>query len=145
MRILIEKSVSTISNSNGKRKTAFHILKGKDGEVFQIMGRSSDNSPNTYNIEQSSKKINQNGKVETSYRVFKMKAMDIMNLLHDQKKVKEDKLESKSKSSKIKVTKSKKVAVPESKKAAVPKIKKVAVPEIKKIDIKPSKKKQTSF
>jgi len=86
MRVFIQKSMSHIENQNGKKKSRFHIVKGTNGEVAQIIGVSNNTDPDTYHIKMDLKKLNKDtGLIKSAHKVFKIKSSNILNLLKESK------------------------------------------------------------
>jgi hypothetical protein len=86
MRIFIQKSISHIQNQNGKKKSSFHVVKGTNGEVAQIIGVSNNTDPDTYHVKMDLKKINKDtGLIKSAHKVFKIKSSNILNLLKESK------------------------------------------------------------
>jgi hypothetical protein len=88
MSFFFKQSVTSFRNLNGKKKTVFEIVKGKNGQVDEIKGISSSNNPGVFNIQQKKAKVNSSGMIMAKKRVFKLKASDIKNLLSEEKKSK---------------------------------------------------------
>jgi hypothetical protein len=103
MVLIIQKSVSTVQTlSDGKKKSAFKIIKQQNGDVKEISGISTDNIGNEYKIEENIKKIiPKKGVFVKKHRVFKIKSSEIGKLL------KEDTIYLKNKDTKAKSKKSK--------------------------------------
>ena len=73
-------------NQNGKKKSSFHVIKGTNGEVSQIIGVSNNIDPSTYHIQMDIKKLNKDtGMMRSAHKVFKMKSSNILNLLDKSK------------------------------------------------------------
>jgi hypothetical protein len=84
MQFFIHKSVSQIKTENGKKKASFKIIKGKNGEIHQIKGITSDNNPDILNIRENIQKLDkESGIIRAKHRVFKIKSSDISTLLKD--------------------------------------------------------------
>jgi hypothetical protein len=82
MQFFIHKSVSQIKTENGKKKASFKIIKGKNGEIHQIKGSTSNNDPNILNIQENIQKLNkETGIIKAKHRTFKIKSSDISTLL----------------------------------------------------------------
>ena len=82
MRFFISKSVSQLEE-DGKKRTSFRIIKGKNDEIHQIKGTSSSNN-NGFNIEENLRKINPvTGKINTKHRQFKIKSSNIISLMKE--------------------------------------------------------------
>ena len=84
MRIFFQKTLAHIKNSDGKKKTQFQVIKGKNEMVHQISGISLNNNPDAYQVAESIKVLNKNsGKILTKERQFRMKSANILSLLKD--------------------------------------------------------------
>lgn len=82
MQFFIHKSVSQVKTENGKKKASFKIIKGKNGEIHQIKGITSNNDPNILNIHENIQKLNKDtGIIKAKHRTFKIKSSDISTLL----------------------------------------------------------------
>ena len=113
--MFFQKSIQHFENSSGRKKSSFHIVKGKNGEIQQIKGFSTDDNK-IFHIQQ--KKIKKNevtGQPKVSYKIFKIKSSNLLRLADS--KSKSDKIVKpkkptdkvvKSKKSTDKVVKSKK-------------------------------------
>ena len=90
MRFFIKESIHQIKNIDGKKKTKFEIIKGKDGEIHQIKGITSNENSDMFNINQHVIKKNLNkGIIYDKHRKFKIKASNLNSLLRgsDDKKI----------------------------------------------------------
>lgn len=88
MQFFIHKSVSQIKTENGKKKSSFKIIKGKNGEIHQIKGITSNNDPNILNIHENIQKLNkETGIIRAKHRTFKIKSSDISTLLKNNSNV----------------------------------------------------------
>ena len=84
MRIFFQKTVAHSRNIDGKKKTEFEVIKGKDHMVHQIKGVSSNNNPDTYNVAERIKVLNKNsGKIMSKEHQYRMKSENILTLLRD--------------------------------------------------------------
>ena len=100
MRFFFEKSISHSEAKDGKRKTEFSVIKGKNDEVHQIRGITLNKNPDIYNVEEKIKKLNRNtGKIYSKQKEYKLKSSNILNLLksdtkhHLQDKMQHDKMQ----------------------------------------------------
>ena len=130
MRIFFQKTVAHSKNSEGKKKTQFQVIKGKNDMVHQVSGISLNNNPDTYQVAESIKVFNKNsGKILSKERQFKMKSANILSLLRDG-----------SASEKVDTNTIKKVTLKRSE--PVKKVKKVEVNAkipVKKVEVKEKK------
>jgi hypothetical protein len=84
MRIFFQKTVAHSRNIDGKKKTQFEVIKGKDQMVHQIKGVSLNNNPDTYNVAERIKVLNKNsGKIMSKEHQYRMKSENILSLLRD--------------------------------------------------------------
>jgi hypothetical protein len=146
MHSFVQKSVTSVKTSNGRRKTKFSVTKGTDGHVHKIEGTTSSNHPNNILVHESIRKLNQRtGMIRSSNHVFKMKSSDIMNLLKESDKSREliDKKVIKAKKllkDTTKVNNKKLDVLKTSKKSKKPVSKKVVVKDVLQDVVKSSKK-----
>ena len=63
---------------NGHKKKGFEIMKGKDGDIYQIKGMSSNNKDDMFHVKEHMihKGINQ-------HRTFKIKSSDLQNIIRE--------------------------------------------------------------
>jgi hypothetical protein len=84
MRIFFQKTVSHSKDSEGKKKTQFQVIKGKNDMVHQVSGISLNNNPDMFQVAESIRVLNKNrGKILSKEREFKMKSANILSLLKD--------------------------------------------------------------
>ena len=82
MRFFIKESIHQFKNVDGKKKTKFEIIKGKDGEIHQIKGITSNENSDIFDINQHVIKKNLNkGTVYDKHRKFKIRASNLNSLL----------------------------------------------------------------
>ena len=105
MRMFFQKSVQHLENSSGRKKSSFQIIKGKNGEVEQIKGFSTDDNKVFHIKQQKIKRNDITGQPKVSYKIFKIKSSNLQNLINDKSKVV---VSEKSKKSSDKNVKSKK-------------------------------------
>ena len=109
MRMFFQKSVQHLENSSGRKKSSFQIIKGKNGEVEQIKGFSTDDNKVFHIKQQKIKRNDETGQPKVSYKIFKIKSSNLLSLMSDKsKEVKSTDKSDKSKKSTDKVVKSKK-------------------------------------
>jgi hypothetical protein len=72
MRMFFQKSIQHFENSSGKKKSSFQIVKGKNGEVEQIKGFSTDDNKVFHIKQQKIKRNNETGQPKVSYKIFIM-------------------------------------------------------------------------
>jgi hypothetical protein len=117
MRVFFQKSVQHFENNSGKKKSSFEIIKGKNGEVEQIKGFSTNDDKIFHIKQQKIKKNDATGQPKVSYKIFKIKSSNLVSLM-DSSKSKDDKSISKAikpKKSSSKEVKSKKSSTKEVK------------------------------
>jgi hypothetical protein len=84
MRIFFQKTVAHSRNIDGKKKTEFEVIKGKNQMVHQIKGVSLNNNPDTYDVSERIKVLNRNsGKIASKEHQYRMKSENILSLLRD--------------------------------------------------------------
>ena len=83
MRFLYSQSIQQIKKPDGKKITAFKVLKGKDGMISQVKGISSKENDSIYNVHMDVKKIDKEGHIEKKHKTFKIKSSDILSLLKE--------------------------------------------------------------
>ena len=92
MQFFIHKSISQLKTENGKKKSSFKIIKGKNGEIHQIKGITSNNDPNILNIQENIQKLNkETGIIRAKHRTFKIKSSDISTLLKNNSDIHKEK------------------------------------------------------
>ena len=146
MRMFFQKSIQHLENSSGRKKSSFQIIKGKNGEVEQIKGFSTDDNKVFHIKQQKIKRNDETGQPKVSYKIFKIKSSNLMSLMGDKSKVSKTKKLSTdkkvtSKKSMDKVAKSKKLStdkVVKSKKLSTDKVVKSKKYTDKKIKSKKS-------
>lgn len=74
----MKHSLIETKDIEGHKKKSFEIMKGKDGDVYQIKGVSSDNKDDTFHVKERiiHKGINQ-------HRTFKIKSSDLQNIIKE--------------------------------------------------------------
>ena len=74
----MKHSLIETKDIDGHKKKSFEIMKGKDGDVYQIKGISSENKDDTFHVKERMihKGINQ-------HRTFKIKSSDLQNIIRE--------------------------------------------------------------
>jgi hypothetical protein len=74
----MKQSLIETKDVDGQKKKSFEIMKGKDGNVYQIKGVSTDNKNDTFHVKERMihKGINQ-------HRTFKIKSSDLQNIIKE--------------------------------------------------------------
>lgn len=84
MRFIYSQTVQQIKKPDGKKITAFKVLKGKNGIVREVKGITSKENNHLYNVHVDVKKLNrETGTIYRKHGQFKMKSSNILNLLKE--------------------------------------------------------------
>jgi site-specific DNA-cytosine methylase len=83
MRFLYSKTIQQLQKPNGKKVTAFKVLKGKDGMISQVKGVTSKENNSIYDINMNIIKKMDYGVIQKKHRSFKIKSSDILTLLKE--------------------------------------------------------------
>ena len=70
MRMFFQKSIKHLENSNGRKKSSFQIIKGKNGEVEHIQGFTTDDNKVLHVKQQKIKRNEETGQPKVSYKIF---------------------------------------------------------------------------
>jgi len=145
MPIFLKEVSEQYINNNGHKKTAFQIIKGKDGVIQKIDGRGNDEK---LNITETFIHQTENGRVAVKRKAYRIKASNLKNIMNHSsltKKIKETK-PTKLTNKKVKSTKStnKKVKSSKSIKSTDKKIKSTKSTEKKIKSTKSTNKKVKS-
>jgi len=89
MPLLYSKSISTLRNNNGTKKSSFKIIKGDNHKIQQIKGKSDNINNGVYDINYDLHGINKHtGSIYQKHKSFKLKSSDILKLFSESKEIK---------------------------------------------------------